>query len=522
MKKLKIKLIGLLAVGAIFTTSCLNDLETEPKYELTLEQLLQRDPNAIGGLLSRMYSTFALSSVNGPGSSDIAGADPGESPFIRGLVNLNDFTADGMKNRWGDNGLDQLTTTSGWTSNNKFFKYVYDRIYYTVPQTTNLILILKNKVDIPNEDQAMSELRFLRALSYYYLVDFFGKGALITDDNFGTTAPVKESSRAEIFAYVESELKAIEDSMPATNTYGRANKAAVQMLLAKLYLNAQVYTGTARNADAAAYAKKVIDGGQYQLETNFIKNFRADNNTSKEIIFPLIADAQTSQSYGNTTYIVMGSLSPATMTPATYGADGGWGGHRATKAWYGLFGNNAAALAASTDQRAKLFWTSGHQWEMNDYKTWEDGYPSIKFTHQKSDGSTLPLATFSSTDFPLFRLADAYLMYAEAVLRGAADAGTSQGNALALVNKVRARAGIAALSAITLQDILDERGRELNLEGQRRQDLIRFGMFTGGSYLWPWKGGVKDGVAIPAGYKVFPIPTSALQANTNLTQNEGY
>ncbi|KQR94895.1 carbohydrate-binding protein SusD [Chryseobacterium sp. Leaf180] len=515
----KTKIYGLLAVACLFVSSCTDDLNTEPKFELTLEELLIRDPNAVEGLLSRMYSTFALSSVSGPGDSDIAGADAGESPFIRGLVNLNDFTADGMKNKWGDNGLDQLTTTKGWNSNNKFFKYVYDRIYYTVPQTTNLILILKQKVDVPNEDQYISELRFLRALSYYYLIDFFGKGPLINDTNYGAPVPVAESSRAELFAFVESELKDIESKIAPTNTYGRANKAVVQMLLAKLYLNAEVYTGTARYSDAATYASKVISSGTYQLESNFTKNFRADNNTSKEIIFPLIADATNSQSFGNTTYIVNGNLNSATMTLSTYGATEGWGGHRATKAWYGLFGANAASLATSTDIRAKQFWLTGHNYEMTDYKEWTDGYPSIKFTNKNSDGSGA-ITSFSSTDFPLFRLSDTYLIYAESSLRGATTGNVAQ--ALTYVNQIRTRAGASALPTLTLQNILDERGRELGLEGVRRQDLIRFGRFTGGTYLWPWKGGVQAGTSISDSYKVFPIPASALQANPNLTQNPGY
>ncbi len=135
-----------------------------------------------------------------------------------------------------------------------------------------------------------------------------------------------------------------------------SNQAVVQMLLAKLYLNAEVYTGTARYNDAGTYASKVIANGGYQLESNFVKNFRADNNLSKEIIFPLIADATSSQSFGNTTYIVNGNLNSITMNLATYGAAEGWGGHRATKSWYGLFGSNATSLAASTDVRAKQFW----------------------------------------------------------------------------------------------------------------------------------------------------------------------
>ncbi|NMR34110.1 RagB/SusD family nutrient uptake outer membrane protein [Chryseobacterium aquaticum] len=515
----KIKIYSLLAVASLFFASCTNELETEPKYELTLEELLIRDPNAVEGLLSRMYSTFALSSVSGPGDSDIAGANAGESPFIRGLVNLNDFTADGMKNRWGDNGLDQLTTTSGWNSNNKFFKYVYDRIYYTIPQTTNLILILKQKVDVANEDQYVSELRFLRALSYYYLIDFFGKGPLVNDQTYGSATPLPEASRAELFTFVESELKDIESKIAPTNSYGRANQAVVQMLLAKLYLNAEVYTGTARYNDAGTYASKVIANGGYQLESNFVKNFRADNNLSKEIIFPLIADATSSQSFGNTTYIVNGNLNSITMNLATYGAAEGWGGHRATKSWYGLFGSNATSLAASTDVRAKQFWLTGHNFEMSDYKEWTDGYPSIKFSNKNTDGSG-GVTAFSSTDFPLFRLADTYLIYAECALRGASTANIAQG--LTYVNQVRVRSNASALPTITLQNILDERGRELGLEGVRRQDLIRYGRFTGATYLWPWKGGAVNGTSISSNYNVFPIPASALQANPNLTQNSGF
>ena len=291
------------------------------------------------------------------------------------------------------------------------------------------------------------------------------------------------------------------------------------MLLAKLYLNAEVYTGTPRYNDAAAYISKVISEGGYQLEGNFRKNFSADNNTSKEIIFPLIADAASSQSFGNTTYIVNGSISTDTMTPADFGATDGWAGHRATKAWYGLFAGSAAGLQSSTDVRAKLFWSTGHNWEMNDYKTWTDGFPSDKFWNKNSDGSG-SATSFSSTDFPLFRLSDAYLIYAECAVRGAA--GTSMGQAITYFNQVRTRAGAPVVSVLSLDEVLNERGRELGLEGVRRQDLIRFGKFTGGSYLWPWKGGVKNGAAISDNYKLFPIPSTALQANPNLTQNPGY
>lgn len=520
MKNYKTKIIGL-SFFLLLLSGCTSDLDTQPKVELSFENLLERDPNAIKGLLSKMYGTFALTGPDGPGSSDISGADKGETGFLRGIVNLQDFTADDMKNRWGDDGLDQLTTTSNWDENNKFFRYLYDRAYYTIPNCSNIIKAL-GTVDVQNKEQYIAELRFIRALAYFYIVDCFGKGVLVTEADLGTSVPKNESNRTELYNFVESELLAIEPAMPQSNDYGRANKAVVRMLLAKLYLNAEVYTGTARYDSAAAKISEVINEGGYSLAPNFVSLFSGDNSTSTEIIFPLIADPLVSQSYANTTYLVNGSISSDTMIPSDYGITGtGWGGHRATKAWYGLFGANAAALAASPDDRAHLFWTQGHTYEMDNYKTWINGYPSIKFRNTNFSSPSI-LTDFSGTDFPLFRLADAYLMYAECAARGAAGANAAQ--ALGYVNAIRARsnAGAITMGEMTLDYILDERARELNFEGHRRTDLIRFGKFTGGSYLWPWKGGVLSGTTIPDTYKLFPIPLSALQANTNLTQNPGY
>ncbi|WP_337992860.1 RagB/SusD family nutrient uptake outer membrane protein [Flavivirga sp. 57AJ16] len=515
MKNNILKLLFGLVLFSTLTISCTSDLETKPLVELSLEELLQQDPQAVEGILSRLYGSFALSGAQGSGSSDISD-DAGESPFLRGIVNLQDFAADAMKNRWGDNGLDQLTTTTDWTDQNKFFRYLYNRIFFTIPQCNNLLSILPN-VDVENKEVVISEVRYIRALAYFYLIDVFGKGVLATEENFGQSESLPEASRQELFDYVESELLDIEPILLPTNTYGRATNGAAQMLLAKLFLNAEVYSGTARYADAATYANKVINSGNYSLATNFVLNFSADNDTSPEIIFPLIADAAVSQSFGNTTYIINGSLNSATMPLADFGATEGWGGHRSSKAWYGLFGD----LETSTDVRAGLFWTEGHNYEMEDYKTWTDGYPSIKFRNTNTTGASTATG-FANTDFPLFRLADAYLMYAECAIRNAA--GTDMNTALQYVNEVRLRSNASTInqSELTLEFIIDERGRELNLEGHRRTDLIRFNMFTGSSYLWPWKGGVKNGTSIPATYNLFPIPASALQANPNLTQNPGY
>ncbi|MFL1013107.1 RagB/SusD family nutrient uptake outer membrane protein [Flavisericum labens] len=514
--KNKIYIILFSLALAFSTSSCTNDLDTQPLVELTLEELLEQDPNAVKGILARLYASFALSSIEAADKSDIQGDDPGESPFLRNLVNLQDFAADGIKNRWGDDGLDQLTTTSNWDENNKFFRYLFNRIYFTIPQCNNLLTVLQN-VSVENQEGIISEVRFLRSLAYYYLIDIFGKGVLSTEENFGGTDLLPEASRLELFNYVESELLAIESTLPPNNDYGRATNSAAQMLLAKLYLNAEVYTGTARYNEALTYINKVINDGGYQLEPNFIKLFSADNNTSNEIIFPLIADADTSRSYGNTTYIVNGNLSTDTMDPGDFGSTAGWTGHRATQAWYGLYGD----LGTTNDERASLFWTDGHNFEMNDYREWTDGYPSVKFRNTNSDGSGVT-TEFSSTDFPLFRLADAYLIYAECVLRGAN--GGDSNTALQYVNDIRTRVNATTIgsSDLTLDFILDERARELNLEGHRRSDLIRFGKFTGSAYTWPWKGGVANGASIPEHYKLYPIPLTAIQANPNLTQNSGF
>jgi hypothetical protein len=515
----KFKIIGA-AIILVFFASCVDDLNTEPKVELTLDKLLEQDPQAVEGLVSKIYGTFALSGPDGPGSTDVVTKDAGEAAFLRGIINLQDFSADAVKNRWGDDGLDQLTTTSGWNPNNKFFRYLFDRAYYTIPQSNNLINILETtSKEIPGKENYIAELRFLRSLAYFYVIDCFGKGPLVTEADINTTTPKKESTRKELFDFVEKDLLEAENTITASKSYGKANKTVVRMLLAKLYLNAEVYTGTARYTDALTYVNKVLADAQYSLAPNYVSVFSGDNNNSPEIIYTLIADAVVSQSYGNATYIVNGSLNNETVNPNLFGAKDGWGGHRATKAWYGLFNNGD--LAGSNDDRAKLFWTTGHSYEMNDYKTWADGFPSVKFRNSNYVGGSSS-TSFSNTDFPLYRLADAYLMYAECVLRGAT--GGTRAQALTYVNAVITRSkGTAITDAqLNLNFLLDERARELNFEGHRRTDLIRFGKFTGGSYIWPWKGGTKGGTSIPDTYKLYPIPTSALQANSNLTQNPGY
>ena len=204
------------------------------------------------------------------------------------------------------------------------------------------------------------------------------------------------------------------------------------------------------------------------------------------------------------------------MVPADYGVDGCWYGLRLKPEAYNRY--------APGDQRASFFWTAGQTVEVNSISAYGDGIPAPKFTNVTSTGAPGSNATHPDTDFPMFRLGDAYLIYAEAHLRGG---GGDRGQALAYVNALRQRAygdtsGDIADADFDLLDILDERGRELLFEAHRRTDLIRYGQFTGGAYLWAWKGGAPLGTATDTYRDLYPLPASELTTNPNLTQNPGY
>jgi hypothetical protein len=209
------------------------------------------------------------------------------------------------------------------------------------------------------------------------------------------------------------------------------------------------------------------------------------------------------------------------MVPGDYGIDGGWAGTRTTSAFVNLF--SVDDNGNSADSRA-MFFTDGQSLEIGDVGNFQDGWAITKFKNINRDGTVGKNLTFPDTDFPMFRLADAYLMYAEAFLRGG---GGDKTTAVNYINMLRERAygnqnGNITEAQLTLDLILDERGRELYWEAQRRTDLIRFGKFTGGAYLWPWKGGAPDGIATDEKYNLFPLPSSDVNANPNLVQNPGY
>ncbi|HEY0777354.1 MAG TPA: RagB/SusD family nutrient uptake outer membrane protein, partial [Gemmatirosa sp.] len=359
----------------------------------------------------------------------------------------------------------------------------------------------------------------------WHALDIFGSVPLVTESTPIGGAPPTQTSRADLYNFVVSELTAIRDQPPAQSpaTYGRATPAAADMLLAKLYMNAQVYTGTAQYANALAAVQRVINSGAYSLDPNYRNMFLADNNTSPELIFVVPQDGVHTQNYGGTTFLVHAQIGGTLNDSATssFGINGGWYGLRAKPEFVALFTNDTTNTSPGTDVRGAMLYANGQSLSINSLTDFGQGYLVRKYRNLTSAGVGGADQNFADTDYPMFRLGDAYLMYAEAVLRGG---GGDQTTALGYVNALRQRAGASPITAsqLTLDFVLDERGRELFWEGHRRTDLVRYGRFTGASKVWAFKGGVPSGAATPTTRNVYPLPANELSANPSLKQNPGY
>jgi starch-binding outer membrane protein, SusD/RagB family len=484
------------------------------------------DPSSYRALLAKIYAGLAVSGQQGPaGNPDIKGIDEGFSQYLRLYWEAQELPSDEAVIAWTDVGLPEMNTQL-WASFNSFVVSMYYRLAFQASlaneflrQTTDAKLTERR---VSNELRAniqvfRAEARFLRALSYWHGIDLFGNIPLVTENDVAGTTPPAQASRQALYDFVVSELNAIQADLPAasgTGTYGRATKEAASMLLAHVYLNAEVYTGTPHYAEALAAAQAAI-AGPFSLDPSYRHIFQADNKTSPEIIFPIIQDGLHTQTWGGVTFLVHAACG-GSLQPASLGVDGCWLGLRLKPEAYNRF--------AVDDPRRSFFWTDGQTVEVTSITTFSNGVLAPKFQNVTSLGTGGSNKSHVDTDFPVFRLADAYLIYAEAVLRGG---GGDRATALAYVNALRERAyGNASANItdadLTLQFILDERGRELLWEAHRRTDLIRYRLFTGGDYLWSWKGGAAGGVATETFRDLYPLPASELTANPNLVQNPGY
>jgi starch-binding outer membrane protein, SusD/RagB family len=522
------KSLYILAVSVlVFFTAC-TDLDLIPldPNDITSETVYN-DPAAYRQVLAKLYAGLAVSGQEGPsGRPDISGIDEGFGQYLRGLFYHQVISTDEAVIGWDDQTIKDFVYHN-WGSGDVFVTAMYSRIFYQIALANEY---LRQTSDARLNDRGVdgtlrsqiatyrAEARFLRALSYWHAIDLFGNVPFVTEENAIGSTPPRQILRADLFDFIESELLEIEGLMvnPRQNEYGRADKGAAWALLAKLYLNAEVYTGTAKWAEALTWSAKVINEGGYTITNNYAQLFMADNNPLQnsninEIIFAVRYDGINTQTWGGTNFIIHAAIG-GSMNAGTYGMDGGWGGLRTTKNLVNLFNVNDAR---------RMFYSTGQSLEINDLDDFTNGYAVVKFTNVRSNG-TVNAFNFADTDFPVFRLADVYLMYAEAHLRGG---GGDAGLALQYFNSLRQRAfGNATnnVASLSLPEILNERGRELYWEGHRRTDLIRYNRFTGGEYVWPWKGRVREGGATNARFNLYPIPITDITANPNLVQNPGF
>ena len=536
-----IKKIALL-IPTLLLIACHDDLDQTPiDPDSFTETNVFANADEAKGALAKLYASLALTGQQGPaGQADITGIDEGTSQYSRLLFSLNELTTDNAVVGWGDPGLPNLHAMN-WGAGNDFTTGMYYRLAQEVSFTNSFIENAQLLNDNAEVEAYIAEARFLRAFAYFNLMDLFGDVPLVTV--VSTDLP-EQSTRSEIFNFVEGELLEIQDQLveSGANEYGRVDRVAAWALLSKLYLNAQVWTGTERYTDAITYAEMAINSS-YSINTTdangngsaYDELFLADNNSNgaqNEFIFALNFDGNNSRTYGGTTFLVHAAIG-GSMDAFNFGVNGGWSGLRTTKALVNKFDASVTESDADgnptawADSRA-MFYTDGQSFEINTIANqFTDGYAVTKFTNIDSNGAagSDTGGDFVDTDLPIIRLAEIYLTYAEAVLRGGA--GGDVNTAAGYINELRARAygdasGNITSAELTLDFILDERARELYWEGQRRTDLIRFNDYTSGNYLWPFKGGSRSGTAVDEFRNLFPLPSNIILINTNLTQNPGY
>ncbi|MBA3900035.1 MAG: RagB/SusD family nutrient uptake outer membrane protein [Bacteroidetes bacterium] len=526
----KVTTILFLATMTFFVSSC--ELDLLPEDERFTSASAFDDPASYRAFLAKIYAGISLSGQQGPaGLPDLIGLDEGFSNYLRLYWKLQQFPTDEAVIGWDDGTIRDLNYQN-WTAGNEFIRTMYTRIMYQIALTNEFLrqttpeLLDSRGVDgeLRNQIQFFrAEARFMRALSYWHMMDFYANPPFVTDqDPIGAFLPT-QIQRPELFSFIETELLEIESQIvPARqNEYGRADRAAVWTLLAKLYLNAQVYTGTARNAEALENTTKVIGAGFSIAQVPYKNLFLADNDSNgaqAETIFAIPFDGLRTQSFGGMTFFVHAPVG-GSMNPADYGINGGWFGIRTTKVFVQQFPDPEN----SPDGRAQ-FYTDGQNLEINSISLFNDGYAVEKYRNVDVNGNPgSDPENHPDTDFPMFRLADVYLMYAEAHLRGG---GGSAATAVDYINQLRQRAygnasGNISQGDLNLNFILAERSRELHWEAHRRTDLIRFGQFSSQG-IWPWKGNVPQGTTTEAFRDLMPIPATDLSVNPNLVQNPGY
>ena len=558
MKKIFIKtaMASMLCMGFVSCADELNIKSVDP---------LNHQTYTVEGLLAKQYATLGLTGQKGPaGLGDISG-DEGETGFIRTVFNLEELMTD--ETLWAyqaNEGIAQITSMD-WDKDNARVNWAYQRLSFNINQYNFFITEQSGSL---SEDK-IAEVRFLRALNYYYFLDLYRKAPF--KDTFDSNLPTEKSGK-ELYEWLDNELTTIEPLMAEVGAYntakdfGRADRGAAYALHARLALNSAVYTdGQIKDYQKAIhYCDEIINSGKYDLSrvaksgySGYQQLFMGDNDCNpdarKEIIFPIRQDGVKTRSYAGTSYLVNAS----TITGMPYAST--------SDPWKCLFArvdlvkkffpngdipkatdedllsnpskdqviakdnekgiSTADVVAQAKDDRALFYMGIGGCSDKVRTLTPGDaitgplnGASFVKWTNLHADGTAQHHQNFSDTDFPMFRLAEIYLTRAEAKYRLN---GSQDGLADIQYVQERANRQIKA-SSVDEQTLIDEWCREFYMEGRRRSDLVRFGLFTGSKYLWSFKGGVEKGSGIEPYYDIYPIPGKEIQNNSNLHQNPKY
>ena len=531
-------------------SSCTKDLDVEPidpRKNTTVDA--QK-------LFNKCYAAFSMEGF-GPGESELNLGDAGLSVCYRLVWNANELTTDEAICGWSDKGIDQYDYNT-YTANSDSNYGLYWRLCQGIS-------LCNHYLDVCSDfDPTMTaEIHFLRAFYYTYMLDNFGNPSF--SENVSSENP-RQIQSAELFNWIVEDLEKNMSGMltpsirkKGETNYGRADQSVAWMLLARLYLNAKKYTGETHWDKALAYAKKVIDesGRSIWMGDNTTTHksangnwsayqmlFLADNDQTgayDESIFAIICDGATTASYGASLFLVASTRDGNMEKDYPQKTTEAWGGNRSRVDLVKKFistddldaltdWNTPTIIAKASDDRALFYGdcadesgkTKDRKYTNDKLSEFTDGLAINKFSSQRSDNGATSDTKFTDNDIMIMRLAEAYLIYAEAEARNAnSNVTLTQGTFY--INELRKRANNPKqLGSYTLDEVLDERSRELYFEGLRRTDLIRYGYYGGSSYIWQWKGGVKNGIPIASYLDIFPIPTTELGANTNLKQNPGY
>ena len=539
--------IYVITAALLLTVSCVRDLDTLPPQNAlpVAENVYGKTADTYLEGLSFLYFQFVTNDL-----TDLQQMDGGASELVRAFWSVQEATADAAKCSWENDAWVRALNTNTWTSEQNDAVYaVYVRTLQGIAYVNEYLRqTTDDKLDgrgVPDDVKAevygfRDEARFLRAYFYWMALDCFGSVPFSTENSpFGGTYTPPQASRTDIFNFCVSELKSIlgdSGHLPAArSSYPRADRGSAAGLLARLYLNAEVYTGTPMWAEAKAVCEEIFGMG-YALSPDYEALFRGDNGENAaargEMLWAVPYDAEKTQSYGGTSYLLAASLAATDITDRSKpnGQRNGWAGLRVPYEYVSRFfdvsgQDYSTGFYETADARGRMFYIKGRQESMdNALYVFMNGWSCLKFNNIPSgvtESAYLPTAdtkAFSDVDFPMIRLAEIYLIYAEACMNiGDEIPGLSR------LAELSARAGVSPPEEITEEFLMEERARELMWEAHRRTDLIRFGLFTSSDYLWPYKGGDSfAGQAFPSYKTLFPLPPTELAVNEVLNQNPGY